>query len=208
LNLKLWVNESVLIPRPETEELVMHLSEYFKKAKKTPLQIIDLGTGSGCIALSLKKLYPKAKIIATDISESTLTTARYNSNKNQSHIQFFNHDMLKEENLPIESTFDAIVSNPPYVLKEESEFMSLHVLDHEPHIALFAQQSQPLAYYHQLKDYVIRYLQPGGYFIFEINESLGQETKEIFSYQNEHITEISLLKDAFGKYRFISGIKT
>jgi len=208
LNLNLWVNESVLIPRPETEELVMHLSEYFKKTKKTPLQIIDLGTGSGCIAISLKQLFPTARVIATDISEGTLTTARFNSNMYQSNIEFFNHDMLKQENLPIESDFDAIVSNPPYVLKEESEFMSLHVLDNEPHIALFAMQSQPLAYYHHLKDYVIRYLKPGGFFIFEINESLGQETKEIFSYQNEYITEILLLNDAFGKTRFISGTKT
>jgi release factor glutamine methyltransferase len=205
--LSLWVNESVLIPRPETEEMIGFVDQFFS-GKNKPAHIIDLGTGSGCLALTLKKKYPEATVSATDISHVALTTARYNTNAHQLDINFQLHNMLQEENLPVSCNQDLIISNPPYVLRSEMKTIHERVKHYEPGGALYVPDDQPLLFFHHLKDYVLRYLQPGGFFIFEINSLLSESVRDLFSWQSEYLQNITLLNDAFGKVRFLSGVKS
>jgi release factor glutamine methyltransferase len=204
--LSLWVNGSVLIPRPETEEMTGFV-ELFFSGKNKPAHIIDLGTGSGCLALTLKKKYPEATVTATDISQSALTTARFNANAHQLDISFQLHDMLKDENLPVSCNQDLIISNPPYVLHSEMAYIHNRVKDFEPDSALYVPDDNPLLYFYHLKDYVLRYLQPGGFFIFEINSLMSESVRYLFSWQDEYIQNITLQKDTFGTVRFLSGRK-
>jgi release factor glutamine methyltransferase len=205
-DLKLWVNKYVLIPRPETEELIRQVILEYGNTKRRPSSILDLCTGSGCIALALKKQFPEAHVVATDYSPRALKTAEYNSYVHQLPVELIKNDLLSEE-LPFSYLFDCIVSNPPYVTKEDKTLMDRRVLDFEPSEALFAPETDHLAFYRILKDIVIRVLSPGGFFTFEINESFGEDCASLFRDFHDEFECIKLQKDSFGKYRFVSGMK-
>lgn len=201
-DLKLKVNESVLIPRPETEELV---SLVLENEKSENLRVIDIGTGSGCIAIVLKKELANADITAIDISLNALNIASANSEKYYLNIAFRQIDIFNTDayyNLPI---FDIVVSNPPYVTHSDKEFMKKNVLDHEPHKALFVEDNNPLAYYYAILTFCKTHLKSGGRVYFEIHESKDSEILQLlydFNYKNATIH-----LDIHNKKRFVSAHK-
>ncbi|HWZ21502.1 MAG TPA: peptide chain release factor N(5)-glutamine methyltransferase, partial [Cytophagaceae bacterium] len=169
------VNPSVLIPRQETEELVhLIISEH---KKKNVGSILDIGTGSGCIAISLKKAFPQASVYALDVSEEVLATAKRNALVNKVEINFLKKDILLTDSSIPETTI--IVSNPPYVLHSEKKSMKNNVLEHEPYLALFADDENPLIFYKAIAEKAKKYLLPDGQLYFEINEQFGKETAEL-----------------------------
>lgn len=201
--LKLKVNGHVLIPRPETEELVDLIISDLKDTGGTP-QIADIGTGSGCIALALKKNLPQAMLHAMDISEEALEVARENALINRLEISFIADDILKPRSGFEPDTFDVIVSNPPYIRLSEKEKMSRNVLAYEPHIALFVDDPDPLLFYSRIADFALRTLKRDGAVYFEINEQLGNETRQLM--ENKGFKNIRLLKDMSDKNRILRGM--
>jgi len=200
--LRYYVDENVLIPRPETEELVAWvISDYKNNTKK--LSILDIGTGSGCIAISLKKNIPNAQVFAIDISEKALEIAKKNADLNSVSINFIQSDILTATDL-IEN-FDIIVSNPPYVRLLEKELMKPNVLNNEPSIALFVDDDNPLIFYHKISELAQKYLKNEGALYFEINQNFGVETVELL--KNHHFKNIELRKDFYEVNRMIKGIK-
>ncbi|AOW22135.1 peptide chain release factor N(5)-glutamine methyltransferase [Urechidicola croceus] len=199
--LPFYVNENVLIPRPETEELVQWLLESVDKNSK--LNILDIGTGSGCIAISLAKNLPNAKVYALDVSTKALTTAQKNADLNKVNVHFLNENILTISNLPI--NFDIIVSNPPYVRELEKEEMKNNVLDNEPYLALFVDDKNPLIFYNRIASIAKEYLTKKGQLFFEINQYLGKETTELL--KNKDFKNIELRKDIFGNDRMIKSLK-
>ena len=191
------VNESVLIPRPETEELV----DWIRKENncKDNLQILDIGTGSGCIAISLKHEFPNAKVDAFDISDLALETAKSNASQNELVVNFSKVDIL---NAPcFDKKWDIIVSNPPYVLESEKTEILVNVLEYEPHIALFVPDNDPLLFYRKIALFAQKQLQPNGKLYFEINREYGKATVDLLSglgFQN-----VELRKDISGNDRMI-----
>ena len=200
MGIKFYVNESVLIPRPETEELVQWIVDDHKKQKN--ISIADIGTGSGCIAISLKKLMPHANVHAFDVSKAALDIAV----KNAIHTQFEIHphqlNILNEE-LP--SRFDVLVSNPPYVLESEKLQMRKNVLDYEPSLALFVPNDDPLLFYKRIVKIAEQQLNAMGVLYFEINESYANETQKLFSENTWHSPEIR--NDIRGKARMLKAMK-
>lgn len=207
LNLKLWVNQSVLIPRPETEGIAAICKQLWNKKTK-PEILVDFGTGSGCIALSLKQIYVDSQVYAIDVSEAALKTAEYNSLVTGLKINILKFDMLSHDNFPIKKEIDILVSNPPYVLHSEKDKMHDRVLKFEPNIALFESESKNLEFYIVLIDYIIKYLKSGGFFVLEFNSSQTQNMLNLFLKFNKHINNIFIHQDCFEKNRFISGFKT
>jgi release factor glutamine methyltransferase len=197
---KFYVDPSVLIPRPETEELITHVLST-PLTTSTPA-ILDVGTGSGCIAITLALEIPNVKVFATDISEEALTVADRNNSDLSAKVSLRRHDILNEL-LPFEE-LDWIVSNPPYISSAEKETMHQNVLAYEPHLALFA-GNDPLIFYKKIVEVSWRNLKREGRIVMEINESLGRETANIFSKQD--FAEIRILKDFNKKDRFVSAIK-
>ena len=169
--LDLYVDERVLIPRQETEELVDWILTTY--ARQENLRILDIGTGSGAIAIALKKHLPKAKVVAMDISEGALEVARTNAKRNRAVIEFVQQDILQVEDLGV--CFDLIVSNPPYVREQEKREMHPNVLVHEPSLALFVPDDNPLLFYKKIADIATHNLTSGGKLFFEINQYLGEE---------------------------------
>ena len=200
--LKFKVNEHTLIPRPETEELVHAI---INENKSTNLTILDIGTGSGCIPICLAKNLNQAKISTADISEKAIETAKENAKLNDVEISFYNRDILKWMDFNWEK-YDIIVSNPPYVTEAEKEKMEKNVLKYEPHTALFVSDHDPLIFYRTISELAISHLKKGGKLYFEINESLGNEMKELL--KEKGFTNILLHKDINGKNRMMSAIKT
>lgn len=198
--LSLYVDESVLIPRPETEELVELVIANLSVAAAQHISILDIGTGSGCIALALKNKLPKAKITATDISDAALNTAKTNAQKHNLSIQFIKHDILTNH-LLMDEAFDCIVSNPPYISLQEKSEMQAHVVDYEPHIALFVQDRDSLLFYRKIFDFSIKNLKTQGYIFLEINEQFGSEMLQLASQYS--FQDIELKQDLFGKNRFV-----
>lgn len=198
--LQIKVNSSVLIPRPETEELVQWILEDLGARSAESLRILDIGTGSGCIAISLAKHLPKAEVWAVDFSESALRTARGNARENAVRIHFLLKDILEDTHLP--EQFDVIVSNPPYVRKQEKKGMHKNVLYHEPGTALYVEDSDPLVFYRAIRDFSASHLVRPGTVYFEINQYLGKETEELLIEKNFHTT---LKKDIFGEDRMLKG---
>ena len=193
------VNPSVLIPRAETEELVDWIIE---KSQEFPVQsILDMGTGSGCIAISLKKNFPKAKLYALDISEASLTTAEANAIVNQVNINFIHDDILKVGLSTPEAPYSIIVSNPPYIKMDEKPAMHQNVLANEPHHALFVSDEKPLIFYEAIADFALKNLTDGGLLFFEINEHLGQQTVSLL--KEKEFSNIELKQDMQGKDRMI-----
>lgn len=192
------VNKNVLIPRPETEELVSWVLEDSKLENKK-LTILDIGTGSGCIPISLAKNLPNAEIYAIDISQKALEIAQKNALKNNVTIHFLEADVLTLNKLP--QQFDIIVSNPPYVRELEKEQMHQNVLDNEPHLALFVANHNPLLFYDKIADLAKKHLTKNGKLYFEINQYLGEETVNLL--KSKGFRNIELTKDIFGVDRMI-----
>lgn len=201
------VNDSVLIPRPETEELVKYIVD--KQQNQFPvtnnhLQILDIGTGSGCIAISLAKELPNFKVTAYDISEKALETAKKNAELNKADVTFEKVDILNPLFTIHHSPFTIIVSNPPYVTKQEIGRMQKNVLDFEPHLALFVEDSEPLIFYEAIANFAFNNLTNNGLVAVEINEVLGEETAEVF--RRKEFSEVEIIKDIHQKDRFVSAV--
>ena len=193
-DLQFLVNPSVLIPRQETEELVnVILQEHDNKTPK----IIDLGTGSGCIAITLAKHLPNAKVSAVDVSEQALQTAKSNALKNDVSVDFYLGDMQDDDFMSQFPKFDIIVSNPPYVCQAEKNEMRQNVLQYEPHLALFVEDNNPLQFYRTIAHFASKHLAENGTIYCEINETLGKETKQLFESFGFSKCEIRI--DLFGK---------
>ncbi|MDI5893403.1 peptide chain release factor N(5)-glutamine methyltransferase [Flavobacterium algoritolerans] len=195
------VNENVLIPRPETEELVEWILESQKsKVESQNIRILDIGTGSGCIAISLAKNIPNAAVFAIDVSEKALATAKKNAERNAVEVTFINQNILETEDL--RQQFDIIVSNPPYVRNLEKEEIKKNVLDNEPHLALFVEDNDALIFYKKIAELAQKNLSENGQLYFEINQYLGKETVDLLEKMN--FKNIELRKDIYGNDRMIS----
>ena len=202
----LQVNEHTLIPRPETEELVNLCASWAaaKKIQQAPLKIVEVGTGSGCIAIALQKKLPSAQITAVDISTEAIKVASANAIANNMSITFKTLDFLDESNWPELGGFDIIISNPPYIADIEKESMAGHVLNFEPHTALFVRDNGPLIFYSALANFGNKYLHKDGAVFVEINQALGIQTQDVFE-QNNYTT--LLKKDLFENDRMIVATK-
>lgn len=198
--LEFQVDENVLIPRPETEELVDWIIQENKSKKD--FTILDIGTGSGAIAVSLAKKL-SAEVFAFDVSYDALAIAQKNSDHNQTFVHFIEFDILND--VWEGEKFDVIVSNPPYVRELEKKEMKANVLNHEPHLALFVPDEDPLIFYKKIADFALEHLSENGQLYFEINQYLGKETVEMLlekGFKNVH-----LKKDIFGNDRMILAYK-
>ncbi|NVK08580.1 MAG: peptide chain release factor N(5)-glutamine methyltransferase [Tenacibaculum sp.] len=192
------VNQNTLIPRPETEELVEWIINEVDKNQES-LSILDIGTGTGCIPISLKKHLPKTTVSTIDVSEEALKIAKQNAVLNKVEVSFMHQDILKTEELSGE--FDIIVSNPPYVRELEKVEIKNNVLKNEPHLALFVEDNNPLIFYKKIADLAKNSLTKTGLLFFEINQYFGFETVEML--KNKGFTQIELRKDLFGNDRMI-----
>lgn len=197
------VNEHVLIPRPETEELVEWILKQSDKLKE--ITILDIGTGSGCIAISLAKHLPNAKIFALDVSEQALHVAKQNASLNGVEVEFINKDILSISTSKLNTSFkfDMIVSNPPYVREQEKLQMKANVIDNEPHLALFVKDDDPLLFYKAISEFAVHNLSKNGLLFFEINEYLGNDMISLLN--NNDFKNIELKQDIFKKDRMIKG---
>jgi len=195
--LKLKVNPSVLIPRPETEELVQWILQSKLPANA---RILDIGTGSGCIALALKNQLKNSEITGIDISEMALETATKNARLNNLDVRFFQADILKWEAFSWEK-YDIIVSNPPYIRESEKQQMHANVLEYEPTNALFVTDNDPLVFYRAISAFAKKYLTEKGRLYFEINENLGSEMSQLLLENGFRDIEIS--NDINGKNRMV-----
>lgn len=206
MHMDFTVNENVLIPRPETEELVRWIIEEVRRQKREArkmkaLKILDIGTGSGCIAISLAKNFPNAKIYALDVSAEALEVAKRNAIDKEVVLEFIQYDILKISALDVK--FDVIVSNPPYVRMLEKQEMNANVLENEPDLALFVSDDNPLVFYKKITAFATENLNSGGCLFFEINQYLGKETQQLLSDHN--FSEIELRKDMLGNDRMLMG---
>ena len=196
--MEIAVNSSVLIPRPETAELVEWIVR--EHATQQP-RILDLGTGSGCIAIALSRQLPHASISACDISAEALTVAKGNARTNKAPISFFTHDML-DLSTPLPYSYDILVSNPPYIRQSEAADMSIQVTEWEPHTALFVPDDDALRFYRAIAELGrTEALRPGGYIYVEINQALGKETVDIF--ESYGYQDVELRKDIYENERMI-----
>ena len=200
------LNEHVLIPRPETEELISSIIEnvlktrsFHTNANEKQLKILDIGTGSGCIQISLKKSLPFAEITAIDVSNEALTIAKKNAVLNKVDINLTQQDILNTTSL--NQLYDVIVSNPPYVRESEKKEIKNNVLNNEPHMALFVEDNNPLVFYNKIAELAKNHLSENGTLFFEINQYLGKETVELIKLKG--FNKIQLKKDIFGRDRII-----
>lgn len=196
------VNEHTLIPRPETEELVAWILADLQSAT-SPLKVLDIGTGTGCIPISLKKNNELLQVDALDVSEEALLVAQANAVQNHVMITFLNQNIL--ETTAFSKSYDVIVSNPPYVRYSEKEAMAKNVLDFEPSLALFVFDENPLIFYEKIAALAWKNLTPNGFLYFEINQYLGQAMLDLLS--NQGFQSVELRKDVYGNDRMIKAIK-
>lgn len=194
------VNSSVLIPRPETEELVSQVLQRIKDNGKG--RLIDLGTGSGCIPIVVKDKLPNWQISAVDISDEALIVAQRNANTYQVQVDFYGDDILNMAN--VHGVFDVIVSNPPYVLMSDQAQMQKHVLEHEPHLALFVPDTDPCLYYRKITEWALDHLCADGLIAFEVHEKYAQSVAEILSKGG---FAVEIVKDLQDKDRFVFGTR-
>ena len=196
--LEFEVNENVLIPRPETEEVVDWIIKSQKsEVRNKKVKILDIGTGSGCIAISLAKNLPNAEVFALDVSEKALATAQKNAELNQVQVQFICQSILETEDLG--QQFDVIVSNPPYVRHLEKQEIKKNVLDNEPHLALFVADDDALIFYRKIAQLALKNLNQTGQLYFEINQYLGQEMLSLL--QEMDFKNSELRQDIYGNDR-------
>jgi release factor glutamine methyltransferase len=207
--LKFLVNPATLIPRPETEELIQWALESVAVdvLPGLGLNILDIGTGSGCIAISLKKNLPSAQVSAIDIFADALQTAKENAQLNEVEVNFIEADIL---NLPLNhllltTRYSLLISNPPYVTLDDKKRMHTNVTDFEPHTALFVPEDEPLLFYKAIADFALSNLTANGFLFFEINESLGKETVTVL--ENKGFRDVELRQDMSGKDRMIKATK-
>jgi release factor glutamine methyltransferase len=194
------VNSSVLIPRPETEELVDWILETNKsKVESQKLRILDIGTGSGCIAISLAKNISTAEVFALDVSKTALATAKINAEVNKVDVMFIAQNILQTNDLG--QQFDVIVSNPPYVRNLEKQEIKKNVLDNEPHLALFVEDTDALVFYRKISELAKKHLLPNGQLFFEINQYLGKETSALLTEMG--FKNVELRKDIYGNDRMV-----
>ena len=194
------VNPSVLIPRPETEELVeLIVHDYAKKS----IDILDVGTGSGCIAITLRRVLKKAQVSALDISPEALKIAKRNAGINRVQLTFYEKDILQPSKTAdsIEDEFDVIVSNPPYVMEKEKAEMEKNVLDYEPSLALFVPDDNPLLFYNNIARFAEQKLKKKGYLYFEINAQMGEAVVNMLRMME--FKNVELIQDLSGKDRFV-----
>ena len=178
--MRFFVDENVLIPRPETEEMVTMITRDSRLSRESKISILDIGTGSGCIAISLAKLLKNSVVTAVDVSEKALEIAKKNAETNDVNVNIIKDDILNPQNHELlESKFDIIVSNPPYVCESEKTEMRANVLDYEPSTALFVSDNDPLIFYRKILEFAQETLTPDGEVWFEINEKLGTEMKNL-----------------------------
>jgi release factor glutamine methyltransferase len=214
--LKFEVNENTLIPRPETEELIEWIIESWKleagswkSENQKRINVLDIGTGSGCIPITLKANLPQANVSAIDVSEKALEVAKRNAELNKVEINFIQDNILEVEDLSklqtsisqLPTNFDIIVSNPPYVRNLEKQEIKKNVLDYEPHLALFVEDTDALLFYRKIAQLALKNLTPNGLLFFEINQYLGKETVELL--ENFGFKNIELKKDIYGNDRMI-----
>tara|TARA_R110000737_G_scaffold270535_2_gene277703 strand:- start:867 stop:1736 length:870 start_codon:yes stop_codon:yes gene_type:complete len=208
MDLDFKVNEHVLIPRPETEELVRWILDDHKNTAKI-LTILDMGTGSGCIPISLDKNLTDAKVFGLDISKDALKVAEENNALLNSDVKFYEADILsldmETSAKELDEKFDIIISNPPYVRELEKAEMQNNVIDHEPSLALFVPDEDPLKFYSAVVNFAANHLNENGCLYLEINQYLGEETKQLLEKSN--FKTIELRKDMFGNDRMIKGIR-
>jgi release factor glutamine methyltransferase len=198
-HMKLKVNAHVLIPRPETEELVEQLIAD-RKSKLTDPAILDIGTGSGCIPIAIKKNLPASKLSAIEVSKDALALANENATMHNAYINFIELDFLDEStwlNLPL---FDIIISNPPYIPLTEKEKLAKNVTEFEPHLALFVPDQSPLIFYEKIAGFARDHLLPNGKIYLETHEDLAKETAALF---RDHYQTVMIKKDMYGKERMI-----
>lgn len=191
------VNKQVLIPRPETEELVDWIINNYKEHGK--INLLDIGTGSGCIGISLAYNLKNAEVSVLDVSEKALTVTKENALQNNVSITFLKEDILSCNQLP--QKYDVIVSNPPYVRISEKEAMKNNVLLHEPDLALFVENNDPLLFYEKIASLAQTYLLPGGCLYFEINEYLSDDMNQLL--KEKGFVDVIVKKDMFGKDRMV-----
>ena len=213
--LRFEVNENTLIPRPETEELVEFILKETSNFQlpASSLNILDIGTGTGCIPISLKANLPQANFSAIDVSEQALEVARRNAVSNKVEINFIQTNILEVEdlsqlqtpNFQLPTSFDIIVSNPPYVRNLEKQEIKKNVLDYEPHLALFVEDTDALLFYRKIAQLALKNLAPNGLLFFEINQYLGKETVELL--ENLGFKNIELKKDIYGNDRMVKSTR-
>jgi release factor glutamine methyltransferase len=199
--LRLKVDESTLIPRPETEELVNLIVTENQNANT----ILDIGTGSGCIALALKSELKNTTVTAWDVSEKALKKVAENSLLNQLKINIEQVDILADKNSVLHNKIDVIVSNPPYIPTKEKQLMEKNVLDYEPHLALFVDDKNPLLFYKTIVDFALLNLTASGKLYFEINEKYGDEIVDLL--EEKKMKNVMLIKDINGKARIVKCTK-
>lgn len=201
-DLRIEVDKRVLIPRPETEEMVEHIKS---KGRDRMRRIIDLGTGSGCIALALKQYFPDADVWGVDISMDALSLAAKNGKKNKLQVRWAKMDMLKQHHRTKMSGFDLVVSNPPYVMDRERRQMARHVRDFEPETALFVPDDDPLVFYRAIASFSRKHLEAVGEVWVEINEQYGRDTARLF--EIEGFLNTRVIKDIHHKDRYINACR-
>ncbi len=199
MEMRLSVNKSVLIPRPETEELVAKIISNLQN--HPPHTVLDVGTGSGCIALALKKAFIKASVTAIDVSREALAVAETNAEAHHLSIDFLQMDMLKGKETQALPFFDLIVSNPPYVTRAEKIMMNRNVADYEPELALFVENDAPLLFYEAIASFSKKHLNLNGKLYFETNERYADEVAKMLV--DIGYTSVDIEKDIHGKERFV-----
>lgn len=199
-NMKLRVDEDVLIPRPETEELVELVVKHGKNTGLLTKTILDIGTGSGCIAIAIKQHLPAVNVTAIDVSNPALAIAQQNALAQQADIQLLQVDFLDETQWEDLAQFDVIVSNPPYIPLKEKEKMDQNVTGFEPHQALFVPDKTPLLFYEKIAAFARVHLNPGGKIFLETHEGFAKETAALFIQDFSHT---AIIKDIFGKERMV-----
>jgi release factor glutamine methyltransferase len=200
MDLDLRVNNSVLIPRPETEEL----ADWIIRDERPGVHILDMGTGSGCIAIALAVHVPEAVVSACDVSEAALALARSNSAAHGNRVNFFSYDLLQQQE-PLPGKFDVMVSNPPYVRQQEAVLMRPNVRDHEPGLALFVPDADPLLFYRQIALLARRFLHDGGRLYLEINEHFPHEVCRVL--ENAGLFGTTVRRDLSGRARMVKAFK-
>lgn len=215
------VNENTLIPRPETEELVQWILDAVED-KNYPFTILDIGTGSGCIAIALAKNFPNAKVFAVDVCDNAIAVAQTNATFNQVNVNFlktnilnwkteFSNDKCVRVGLhqtdidAMMESFDIVVSNPPYVRMLEKEEMHANVLEHEPDLALYVEDDNPLIFYKSITEFASRYLKEKGFLFFEINQYLSAEMLSMV--KTYHYKDIEIRKDMFSNERMLKAVR-
>ena len=199
--MKFYVDENVLIPRPETEELIECIIEESRNSKVKGQMVLDIGTGSGCIPIALKNKLPECDAHALDISEGALNVAKKNAASLNAPIKFYETNILDRTKWGLLPMFDVIVSNPPYIKQSEEKEMHNNVLKHEPHLALFVPDEDALLFYKAIAEFGLQHLNRGGQLFFEINEMMGNDVKELLELKG--YSDVEVKKDMQRKDRMV-----